>query len=443
MRKLLRHLVSLVKGRKPRKPRPAPIPEPHPIPVPEPTPIPEPIPHPEPIPEPVPEPAPIPEPTPEPVPEPPPAPEPIPEPPPVVQAGWSASRYLTDSGGWYNAISGSGPNLHIARGDGALYTSASTDEGNVFSPFAPRGSGKLYLESPVASDRKAVAIVTVTANKVISDFWGRREVGDLLLVTSRDGVNYSAQKQITSGRNFLRIATTLVGEEITVVGMDWDGQTWNIREVYSADFGTSWTDKIIVAGTNIFGAGRPVLCNDGADQFMAWMDARDNKPATTIEGGAPIPFSTEVYGKRKVNGQWQADYRVTNGVEYAGRPAVHQSGQNVLLVYDFGSPNVIMGKSSTNGGATFSPRFQISDSPRFQTHAVVSGVGNEFTVAWSDAFIDNYARTVTLPSNVLGPIEKVSSGGIPMLADTTGFTHLISAEGGAGRLQYRRKARGL
>ncbi len=437
------------------EPAPTPIPEPTPLPHPAPVPVPEPIPTPAPIPAPVPEPAPTPAPIPptppvEPTPEPTPAPAPVPQPtptPPAPAASWTQPMAI--GGGGFSGVAASGRTVHFARGDGTLSYCRSLDEGATREAWKTIGSGTLYLEDPIAAEGSNVAIVTVNANKSVSDFFGPRTVGDILFTVSPDnGATFTSQKQLTTGAAALRVSLAISGSFLHLTWMDYRRGVWDLYYTRSTDLGNTWSaPSVIVAGTNVLGASRPSISATGSSVHLAWMDARDGKPACF-----QLPVCTEVYTKtsRDNGDSWGPDIRRTNNTAYAGRPAIHAGGDRVVIAFDLNksaNSSLNAGQAaalvSTDGGDTYGPVVELSGEGREGTHPVVthSPSTGVFTVAWGDTrngVTAQYGRTY---NGEWSPEARTSGpGGIPLVASTETTTHLIYGAIGSGQMMYTRKA---
>lgn len=450
--KVKRHMAYKRKHPKGHKPPPAPAPIPEPAPIPHEPPVVEPTP--EPIPEPPPVVVPPHEPDPEPVPEPPPVVEVPHEPPPVIEepppvvipptpvpvATWSNPVPLLPTGLTNQNIAASGKRVIVVRGDGNLHAMRSTDEAATFGPLVPIGIGKAYLEQPASINGLRVAIISTNVTKDVKDFFGFRPVGDVLLVTSEDGgETFAPQKQITTDAQCLRHSVANYADDINAVWMDYRRGVWDIMLAYSSDFGKSVTETTLVQGTNVMGAQRPVIVMNGNDVFTCWMDGRDNKPGGILDG-VQVPTTFEVYGKRKINGTWLPDKRLTTLPLYAGRPAVGNSGKTIVVVFDYGWPNQIWAIQSSDFASSFSAPIKISETTGIATHASVSVRGDVATIAWKEnADGSDYARE--LRNGVLGPIEKVgTASSIPLLVESENYTHLMYKDT-SNRPIHRRKAR--
>jgi len=340
--------------------------------------------------------------------------------------------------------------VHFARGDGTLSYSRSLDEGVTREGWRAIGSGTLYLEDPVAAENSNVAIVTVVNNKGVTDFFGPRQVGDILFTVSRDnGATFSPQRQLTTGAYALRVSLAISGTHLHLSWMDYRSGIWDLYYMRSTDLGKNWSAPfVIVAGTNAMGAERPSMSANGSSVHLAWMDARDEKPACF-----QLPICTEVYTKTsRDNGEtWGEDVRRTRSSAYSGRPDIEAAGGKVVIAFDLNratsSSSLNAGQAaaivSLDGGDTYGTIMELSDTGGEGTHPVVthSPTTGAFTVAWGDTrngVSEQHGRTY---DGAWSPAARFSGpGGIPGVASTTTTTHIIFGENGYGRMMYTRKA---
>jgi len=375
----------------------------------------------------------------------------------VAAASWTASVNATTYDPIYDAVVANVAVVHIISGLNTVAYGRSTDNGVTFSPLVSLGSGTPYLERPLAISGLTLGLATVNANQVITDFFGQRNVGDISIRRSTDaGVTWTVTPIVaTAGAKALRMTLSISPSTSIwqLVWMDYRNNRWDIYHARSLDAGLTWeASTLLVTGTNSIGAERPVMAVNGADIHVAWMDGRDNKPSTTIEGGTVLPFSTEIYYKKSTDSgaTWGADIKVTNSAAYAGRPDISVLGSGVVVMsYDYrpdSTGNEIGIKRSTDGGATWSAQQLLTNVAGDSTHSFLANSATAATVycAYKDTragLTNNFMRKSVDSGATWGTEEQISEtqSHIPAIFEANGYLHGVWRRADNGFLQYRRK----
>ena len=371
---------------------------------------------------------------------------------------WGSEQQLTFGPEvWYNATAASGNFLHAAFGDGSVNYFRSTDEGKTWSSPVYIGSGTLYLDNPLFADGTNLYIIYVRNARTLTDFAGPRAVGDIFIRASHDnGQTFDPEQQLTSAQGAFRISISASGSQVHVAWMDYrSNATWHIYYRRSTDGGRSFeAERILANGTNSVGAERPEISAAGTTVHLAWMDARNNKPACKIGSGAPIPVCTDVYYKRSLDGgaTWSEDLMISRGTIYGGRPSLASSGLNAAVAYDDGYDDLGNVKQfltqSKDNGKTWTAPVQLSSSPGPNTHSSIIFSGMSINVAWFNEVPQSskiYFRSS--PNNGLTwsseDVISMSSGSAdtPMVSVTNANLHAVWGDNRTGLRQMWHRSR--
>lgn len=360
------------------------------------------------------------------------------EPSPQAGSGsaWQAATDLTSGRATYTSIAASGTTLHAVQGDHNTYYRRSLDQGSTWQAWVELGPGAPYLEDPVAADGDVVAVAVVLAADTIRDFAGLRRVGDIYLSLSRDnGASWQPRRRLTTGAKALRLSAAVSGASIHVAWMDYRSGSWDIRYRRSVDRGATWEpEMVIAAGTNSVGAMRPTMAVDGGTIHLAWMDGRDNLPSCTIEGGTFLPHCTEVYYARSRDdgATWETARRLTEDVDYSGRPEFAENSSVVLILYDGrgreGGSYLGLLRSTDEGGSW--TQSVLPSAAGDQTHAKAAGSDEGFGVAWLNLDHGRSWLSTVRSADGLGwtDPERVPSSdgaGAPGIALTADYGHIV------------------
>jgi hypothetical protein len=362
----------------------------------------------------------------------------------ALAASWESDRQMTSSYGWpgYWSLTTSGNTVHMVRGDGAVYYRRSVNEGDSFEAERFVCPGTPYLEQPIVAQGDDVYVLGTANMRTVYDWWGARPVGDLFLAVSHDGgVSWKQPMQLTTAQGNLRQSIAVSGSAVHVVWMDFRSGRWDLYYRRSTNRGETWLpETLLSAGQEAFGAERPTIAAEGDVVNVLWMDARDLNSTQTLLGMGGLTNSTEIYGKRSLDGgaSWGADTRLTFG-SYSGRPVVTSIGPGQLVAcYDhaltfndtFGLEQFAL--RSTNGGMSWSSPIRISNAFGNSTHGDLASAGGIVYCAWFDDRDGNneiYVNTSSTGGLSWGTEQRMTNAPgtseTPVISATANYLHAV------------------
>lgn len=166
------------------------------------------------------------------------------------------------------------------------------------------------------------------------------------------------------------------GSKIHLVWNDERNGNGEIYYCQSTNEGVSWGNNIRLTN-DPFSSGSPSVSCSGQNINVYWTDLRDG--------------NAEIYYKRSTdNGTtWSGDTRLTNAPSVSQSPAIAQNGLNLHVVWDDwrnGQNKEIYYKRSTDGGASWSSDFLLSNTP-------LTVWGQTITVSGSNVHVSYMVQT--------------------------------------------------
>jgi hypothetical protein len=367
---------------------------------------------------------------------------------------WTA-QYLTVGNTPYFGIGASGSRVVTANGSGTVYVRVSTDHG-ASGAWKAIGGGTIEPERAVAVVGETVLIgaggpVTGT----FTDFCCPREGRSVIAFVSRDGGGTFQGYGVSPTAKMIRysVAIDRVTGDLHMNWMEWTGASWNIAESHWLAGAPGWSaPRVVAAGVNATGEGRPTLTARNGLVRHSWMSGADGKPPCTIEGGAiTIPQCTEIHSVRSVDRgvTLGSRERLTNSSAYAGRPSavVLASGVEVIA-FDrrpVGEANEIAVLVGTPSG--WEGPFLVAPALAESTHAVLAERPDGGVRAlWMDQrdCPVNYCLYTASSSDgrTWSAAERLSTTETPapQLAASSGYVLALTSDGIPGRLILRRLA---
>jgi hypothetical protein len=379
-----------------------------------------------------------------------------------ARAQWDPEAQVSFEGSdvWGFGLGASGRTVHVAWGLGPIRYCRSTDEGTAWSaPIVLSTSGRLHLEDPVVASGDRVFLVYLDEARQVSDWLGARTVGELRLRRSLDdGLSFLPEIALTSGAAAFRVSVAVQGDVVHLTWMDYRTGVWNVHYLRSTDAGASWEpERVLVAGTEVFGSERPIIRALGSSVHLVWMEGRDRYPTCL----GIIPDCPQTYYKRSLDAgrTWGPDVALTDGPGYATRPNLGIVAPSTILVPYDDERDGNMGLEqhvvrSTDDGATWEPAQRLTFTPYDSTHGFVIDAGPEAHLAWHDfrdgndsALTEIYLRASPDGGATWGPEERVTnapgSSATPLLGLTEGYTHAawLDTRTGLQQVWNRRRAR--
>lgn len=368
------------------------------------------------------------------------------------EGSWESIVRLVDRTTTYAGLAAGGTSVVACAGDSRVSCRTSSDEGGSFSTWRDGGlgTGRLYLERPIAVSGPLVGVATVVVSRTITDFCCPRGVGDIVVRRSTDrGETFGSPIAVTKGKAAARLSMVIGESAWHVAYMTWTGETWNVEYVRSRDEGRTWSTPVILGrGTNQVGAERPSIALSGSFVYVATMDARDSRGACETEHDGSLPECTEIYlHVSDDHGEsWRAPRRVTNDRPYSGRPDVAAIGETVLIAYDHrraGESNEIGLLHSTDRGETWDASIAV-EGRNEQTHpSLAVHPARGFAMAWMDERDEAYKIRAAFSADGRRWSEGEllsgeGSAGAPSIGWTTDALHVLW-NGSDLPVQYRRK----
>ncbi len=162
----------------------------------------------------------------------------------------------------------------------------------------------------------------------------------------------------------------------------WNDQRNGNGEIYycrSTNEGVSWGNNIRLTNDS-FPSGSPSITCSGENINICWTDLRDG--------------NAEIYFKKSTdNGTtWSTDTRLTTAASVSEMPALGQDGLNLHVVWDDwrnGQNKEIYYKRSTDGGASWSSDFLLSNTPITVWGQTISVSGSNIHVSYMVQTIPN------------------------------------------------------
>jgi len=362
-----------------------------------------------------------------------------------------SSPQMTDEreGVWQNAIAASGSTVHVVWGTNTeLLYRQSNDEGLTWSEDLPLASyGELHLTDPIVASGNHVYVVYLRKLHEARDWCCSRTLGDIYMRRSTDGgVTWESDQKLTSGAGAFRLSMAATDRRVDLVWSDFRSGKWEIYYVRSRDAGMTWDSerRIVQAWDNE--TNRPQVASDGEAVHVVWMDDRDkNAPCYTMRQ------CPEVYYIRSTDGgeTWGAQTRLTFDQPFSGRPDIATLSGTVLVSYD---EDIDDNRSheqhllrSTDGGDTWEPSIRLSNAPGSSEHSSLIASDGVVHLAWRDRRDSGtgeiYYRFSTDRGATWSQEENVSKSGghsgIPLLAATTHYLHMIWLDDRTGTFQIR------
>lgn len=361
------------------------------------------------------------------------------------------SPQMTDEreGVWQNAIAASGNAVHLVWGTATeLLYRQSNDEGLTWSEDLPLASyGELHLTDPIVASGNHVYVVYLRKLHTARDWCCERTLGDIYLRRSVDGgVTWESEQRLTRGAGAFRLSMAATDRRVDLVWSDFRSGKWEIYYLRSRDAGVTWDSErqIVQAWDNE--TNRPQVASDGNAVHVVWMDDRDKNPPCYTMRQCP-----EVYYIRSIDGgdTWGAQTRLTSDQPFSGRPDIAALSGTVLVSYDEDSDGNESHEQhllrSTDGGNTWEPSLRLSNAPGPSDHSSLIASGGMAHLAWHDQRDSGtgeiYYRYSTDRGATWSPEENVSKSGghsgIPLLAATTHYLHIIWLDDRTGKFQIR------
>ena len=164
-----------------------------------------------------------------------------------------------------------------------------------------------------------------------------------------------------------------------------------------------------------FGPGFNVSDTDTTSFFPQIAMSGDNVVITWTEG---IPASNEIFAARSMDGgaTFGPSFSVSNTGTSSGFPQVAISGDNAVITWqeDFSGNNEIFAAMSMDGGATFGPIFNVSNTGTDSFFPQVAISGDNAVITWQEDFSGNneiFAAMSMDGGATFGPIFNVSNTG--------------------------------
>ncbi len=366
-----------------------------------------------------------------------------------------SSPQMTDEreGVWQNAIAASGKTVHLVWGaNSELFYRQSSDEGATWSEDLPVASyGELHLTDPIVASGRNVYIVYLRNLHMANDWCCPRTLGDIYVRRSADGgVTWESEQRLTRGAGAFRLSMAATDRRVDLVWSDFRSGKWEIYYLRSRDAGMTWDAERRLVPAWDYETNRPQVASDGESIHVVWMDDRDKQPPCYTMRQCP-----EVYYLRSTDGgeSWSAQTRLTFDPPFSGRPDIAALSGTVLVSYDEDSDDNQSHEQhllrSPDGGTTWEPSIRLSNAPGVSEHSSLIAADDVVHLAWRDQREPGIGEVYYRYSNDRGttwsPEENVSKSGghagIPLLAATTHYLHVIWLDERTGKFQiwYERR----
>lgn len=366
--------------------------------------------------------------------------------------GWSNAVQLSAAQNdvWYNSLAAAGSAIHMVRGNDIVMYRRSLDEGANWGPEVPIVQGSVNLDRPLAADGQNVYLLYLKITSQVLVAGRTFPSGDIYFRASTDnGATWGHEVQLSTGGKVFRFSIGASGGKLHVVWMDQRvGDVWNVYYNRSLDNGVTWKGEVkLVGGTNGIGAGRPDVAVAGDNVHVVWMDARNNRPPCTIEGGFVLPICTDVYYKASHDGgaSFGPDTMLSNGMTYGGRPTLTLSDifpTFVALSYDNnpdGHGVQQFYRYSIDNGRSWIAPVKLS-AIATATHGSLAISGMTMQLGWMQEDKNEVRlRRSTNIGYTWEPEQIIPALGVT-LAKSPRFFHMLTTEmsGGLRQLFYRR-----
>ena len=167
-----------------------------------------------------------------------------------------------------------------------------------------------------------------------------------------------------------------IGSDGSTLHTAWtDGRDGNLEIYYkrSSNSGVSWNADVRL--TNSSGSSYyPAIHVSGNTVLVTWTDNRDG--------------NYEIYFKKSSDGgnTWSTDTRLTNNSSLSDYPSIDASGSTVVIAWqDNRDGNYeVYSKRSADGGNNWEADQRLSSNPSFSEYASVTISGSKVNIAWED-----------------------------------------------------------
>ena len=334
----------------------------------------------------------------------------------AAQAQWQPNMRLTNSIGNANTHANSNRCLAV-NGNEVHAVWQDARNGNLDIFYKRSLNGGLTWEADVAlitnSEFQATPAIAVSGSNVHIVWEDDRDGGsEVYYARSTDaGATWSTEVKISNeGFNIGTPSIAVEGNNVHVVWMETSSMfVEDVYHISSTDGGLTWGDEHKLSGQDS-DEEQPTVAVSGNNIHVAWADNR-------FYSGAD--WNREIYYIRSTDGgaTWGTEVRVSNNDEESEFPAIAATGVNVHIAWQDDRTGVmqVFTRSSTDNGSTWGLEAQVTNDAIVPAQLPsIAANGSDVHLAWVSLNMTNISNDIyyaksTNAGAVFGAREDVTN----------------------------------
>jgi hypothetical protein len=324
-------------------------------------------------------------------------------------ATWKSPINLSNSIGssLYQKLAVSGSNVYViwqddTFGNNEILLRRSTDGGATWKQFVNLSNNPGHSE---------FSHIAVSGSNVYVVWWqtsADQKSSDIFLVRSTDkGATWKPKVNLSSNpghSSFPEIAVS--GSNVYVVWTQ-SNKAGNSDDVFfmrSTDGGATWGSKVNISNDEATGTYAPEIAVSGTNIYVVWAGLVRQDEGTDI-----------LFRRSADNGAtWKPKFNISNDPTQSLNHKIAAAGSNVYIVWSDKwdtDPDVLF-RRSTDNGATWKSVNNFSNNPTDTHNPQVIAIASEVYVVWSDLVSLNYdvmLKRSTSSGAIWNPLKNLSN----------------------------------